>query len=1300
MIAGKWFDPCVGVDIHIVLVPTPGGPVPTPLPHPFVGLIYDPVGLIVGAAIGGAIAAATSSAFKGPVLVNSLPAAHTGIQTTNKMTMPHIPTPPGTAWAGQPPANDGIIVTGSKTVYFSGTNAVRLGDLVMTCGEPIRVPSSTIIAIPVGLPVLVGGPPTLDVMAALFAMIRTQWVSEKLHDLLGAAEGSWTSKVICFLTGHPVDVVSGMVLTDHVDFRLPGPIPFEFSRQYYSRSEYMGPLGFGWSHAFDQAIRVERRRIVLRGPDGRDLYFRPISVRETTRNQTERMDLTRTGDGYYVTTHDNRRLHFGNVGRPNRSLPLLRIEGERGNALRLNYDRAGLLTEIVDSAGRTLAFKNDAQGRLIAVSIPDPRVSGQRFDAVRFDYDQNGDLSAAYDALGQAYRYRYKKHLLVQETDPAGVSFYFIYDGSDSAARCVRTWGDGGIYDHVLTYDPKKRVTVVEDSLGNKTSYFASPAGLVEKIIDPLGGETKLKWDKYSRKTLECDRHGRTTVRKYDDRGNLTEIAGADGSKSSFDYDQQNHLTRATDPNGNQWLQSWDSRGLLRRRVSPKGREWTYSYDERGLRTAIRAPSGARVEYQRNGRGEVVGLSDATGLVARLDRDLLGRVTALVDAMGNRTVYQYDRKSRLLKTTHPSGREESCAYDEQGNVSLFRDGNGGTTRIRCQGNRALAERVQADGSTLRYQYDTEERLVGVVNERGERYELVRDPLGRIIKEIDYWGNARCYEYDPSGKSVRITDALGRPTVLDLDPLGRVTKRLGHDGKMETFSFDANGNLIAAENDVAMLERVFDEENRLVRESQNGFQISNEYDSNGNRVTRRSPYGNAVRFVLDQRDNLSEVRVNEKPLIQVMRDPRGYTTEERITPSVGRRMDHNPDGFLGREEVYKGTRTVSQRLYLYDKAGQLVEWEDPPRNNVARMSHDALGRVTGFVNRKGVRETYEYDPAGNLLQFLSRQGSQPSGWSALCNGVPYRFDACGNLVERGADGARQVFEWDGHNRLARITRQDGLETRMAFDPLGRRVFKESNGVKTWFRWDGDQLLSEETAGETKEYLFYPRSFKPLAVLGRKGNAFFFQTDPVGLPHTLHDADGRIAWSAEYNGLGNTTQIEPVGAQCPFRLQGQYYDPEIELAYNRFRFFHPASCRFISQDPLRLGAGENLYEYAPNVWRWIDPFGLACDIHGVAPDYATKGVHMSASNDIELSAVPGMDASIIFKPVFSGEPPSAVTAAIREAEEDLAEDPRFRAKLLDIAEKATTYLAQNGAAPKSGETRFLAVAVRKLMESLGD
>jgi RHS repeat-associated protein len=66
--------------------------------------------------------------------------------------------------------------------------------------------------------------------------------------------------------------------------------------------------------------------------------------------------------------------------------------------------------------------------------------------------------------------------------------------------------------------------------------------------------------------------------------------------------------------------------------------------------------------------------------------------------------------------------------------------------------------------------------------------------------------------------------------------------------------------------------------------------------------------------------------------------------------------------------------------------------------------------------------------------------------------------------------------------------------------------------------------------------------------------------------------------------------------PLRFQGQYFDEETRLCYNRFRYFDPATCSFISQDPIGLAGGENMYAYAPNVWGWADPLGLSCENKG--------------------------------------------------------------------------------------------------------
>ncbi|MCX2803360.1 RHS repeat-associated core domain-containing protein, partial [Microbulbifer thermotolerans] len=60
--------------------------------------------------------------------------------------------------------------------------------------------------------------------------------------------------------------------------------------------------------------------------------------------------------------------------------------------------------------------------------------------------------------------------------------------------------------------------------------------------------------------------------------------------------------------------------------------------------------------------------------------------------------------------------------------------------------------------------------------------------------------------------------------------------------------------------------------------------------------------------------------------------------------------------------------------------------------------------------------------------------------------------------------------------------------------------------------------------------------------------------------------------------------------PIRFQGQYYDEETGLHYNRFRYYDPEVGAFTQQDPIGLLGGHNCYLYVPNPLKWIDPWGL--------------------------------------------------------------------------------------------------------------
>ncbi|WP_414891847.1 RHS repeat-associated core domain-containing protein, partial [Pseudomonas serboccidentalis] len=60
--------------------------------------------------------------------------------------------------------------------------------------------------------------------------------------------------------------------------------------------------------------------------------------------------------------------------------------------------------------------------------------------------------------------------------------------------------------------------------------------------------------------------------------------------------------------------------------------------------------------------------------------------------------------------------------------------------------------------------------------------------------------------------------------------------------------------------------------------------------------------------------------------------------------------------------------------------------------------------------------------------------------------------------------------------------------------------------------------------------------------------------------------------------------------PLRFQGQYFDAESGLHYNRHRYYDPRLGRYLTPEPVKLAGGLNQYQYTPNPTGWVDPLGL--------------------------------------------------------------------------------------------------------------
>jgi RHS repeat-associated protein len=110
------------------------------------------------------------------------------------------------------------------------------------------------------------------------------------------------------------------------------------------------------------------------------------------------------------------------------------------------------------------------------------------------------------------------------------------------------------------------------------------------------------------------------------------------------------------------------------------------------------------------------------------------------------------------------------------------------------------------------------------------------------------------------------------------------------------------------------------------------------------------------------------------------------------------------------------------------------------------------------------------------------------------------------------------------------------------------------------------------------------------VGREsGGWFHYKNDPIGTPERLVAEDGSVAAEYERRAWGQLEQRAGAKASTPIRLQGQYWDEETGLAYNRWRYYDGEG-RFVSADPLVLFAGTHVYAYSTNANTQSDPFGL--------------------------------------------------------------------------------------------------------------
>jgi RHS repeat-associated protein len=159
----------------------------------------------------------------------------------------------------------------------------------------------------------------------------------------------------------------------------------------------------------------------------------------------------------------------------------------------------------------------------------------------------------------------------------------------------------------------------------------------------------------------------------------------------------------------------------------------------------------------------------------------------------------------------------------------------------------------------------------------------------------------------------------------------------------------------------------------------------------------------------------------------------------------------------------------------------------------------------------------------------------------------------------------------------------------------------------------------------------------------GSTTSYLSDALGSTVALTDSNGAVAGSYTYGPYGATSHSGT--ADTSFQYTARENDGDTNLYYYRARYYSASLNRFVSQDPLGLGGGVNVYAYAwDNPVSFTDPtgncpwcaiaaiqgaiayIGLSSSLHNAAADAAQYWADLAVQTGNPLYNIPGALAAL--------------------------------------------------------------------------
>ncbi|NRD72171.1 RHS repeat protein [Shewanella sp. VB17] len=880
-----------------------------------------------------------------------------------------------------------------------------------------------------------------------------------------------------------------------------------------------------------------------------------------------------------------------------------------GNVTLSTWQDNQLIAE-VNALGERTQYSYDDWGQVSSITSPDGSVQA-------YDYDDDGLLLSVTNPLGAQWQYEYDSNQnLIKAQDPLARAWHYEYN--ERGQLTIRMSPDG--LQTGFTYTEQGHIGQITPPLGDKISFKYDPLGrLAERITHVSNGDA----EQDSVAGAISASRPKPLVRRWhyaDTALHPSYVVFEDGSQQHFDYDIEGNLTKVVDPLGQVYGYRYGAFDSLIESTDPLGHTTEYKYNKEGQFEGVVNSQRHQWRYHYNSAGQIIKETHYDGRVTLFDYDALGRVSARTTPDGAQLCFYYDDLGRLIQKQAFKPVEHVSASDP-----------------------IAASLAKQKGSKPRYivasntffEYDMASQLIKATSD-----DCRSEP---VVVE---------YEYDLSGR--RISECINGQVILsEYHGSGQRSHVLTSDADKTAFEpyqvqLDyQQGQLRAlqiAEHSALQFQHNTDGFETL-RSNGQGFELAQEWSLGGDLLSQQltevngqhAGLGGATQFESHQRGPSK---------------PQGYhTLQRRYQYDALARISEIDESHWGKSQFKHNangqiTHHKQQQAWSHVPA-QIKQFDYDSEQNLTEVSQLTFD---GGLQGKAGQSTNRHS-TNNVLDFSAKRLEkqlkyQKGGRVETLGNHTYRYDVCGRVCEKitqkkGFRPQISQYLWDEEDRLIKAILPNGDTWAYQYDAFGRRVAKikqprneaqavrEAQATNIHYLWDGDNLIEQQkryadgTLYDTTQWIYEPDSFRPLAqrVVKQTNETqadlepqlHYIINDHAGTARELCTEDGHIEWRGQQTLWGEhkshcnseslSSQLsnrairlsmeqaanDPVN--CDLRYQGQVYDQETGLYYNRHRYYDPDSCQYLTPDPIGMAGGIRPQAYVHNPMEWVDPLGLA-------------------------------------------------------------------------------------------------------------